>query len=425
MLQFYLTLVGETSMKNLIKKWNQLSLVKQIIIGLIIGIILAVAIPEAAKPIVILGSLFVGALKSIAPVLVLFLVMSAIAQHKSGHQTNMKSIIGLYLLGTFLAGLIAVIVSFIIPVSLTLAKGAEDLAAPGGVTEVLKALLLNVVDNPVKALFNANYIGILAWAVVLGIALRSAPDTTKTMISNFSDAVSKMVTWVIKVAPLGIMGLVIDSITTNGIESLLSYGKLLAVLIGCMLFVALVVNPIIVYTAIRQNPYPLVFKYIKESGITAFFTRSSAANIPVNMKLCEKLGLDKDTYSVSIPLGATINMAGAAVTISVLTLAAVHTLDIHVDIPTAIILSVLSAVCACGASGVAGGSLLLIPLACSLFGIPNDVAMQVVGVGFIIGVLQDSFETSLNSSTDVLFTATAEFKKWRKEGKKIEINKAA
>ena len=412
-------------MKNLIKKWNQLSLVKQIIIGLIIGIILAVAIPEAAKPIVILGSLFVGALKSIAPVLVLFLVMSAIAQHKSGHQTNMKSIIGLYLLGTFLAGLIAVIVSFIIPVSLTLAKGAEDLAAPGGVTEVLKALLLNVVDNPVKALFNANYIGILAWAVVLGIALRSAPDTTKTMISNFSDAVSKMVTWVIKVAPLGIMGLVIDSITTNGIESLLSYGKLLAVLIGCMLFVALVVNPIIVFTAIRQNPFPLVFKCLKESGITAFFTRSSAANIPVNMRLCEKLVLDKDTYSVSIPLGATINMAGAAVTISVLTLAAVHTLDITVDIPTAIILSVLSAVCACGASGVAGGSLLLIPLACSLFGIPNDVAMQVVGVGFIIGVLQDSFETALNSSTDVLFTATAEFKQWRKKGKKIEINKAA
>ncbi|WP_312475045.1 serine/threonine transporter SstT [Neobacillus sp.] len=412
-------------MKNLLKKWNQVSLVKQIIVGLIIGIILAVTIPDVAKPIVILGSLFVGALKAIAPVLVLFLVMSAIAQHKSGHQTNMKSIIGLYLLGTFLAGLIAVIVSFVFPVSLTLAKGVEDLAAPGGVTEVLKALLLNVVDNPVKAIYNANYIGILAWAVVLGIALRNAPDSTKTMISNFSDAVSKMVTWVIKFAPVGIMGLVIDSITTNGIESLLSYGKLLAVLIGCMLFVAFVVNPIIVFTAIRQNPYPVVFKCIKESGITAFFTRSSAANIPVNMKLCEKLGLDKDTYSVSIPLGATINMAGAAVTISVLTLAAVHTLNIHVDIPTAIILSVLSAVCACGASGVAGGSLLLIPLACSLFGIPNDVAMQVVGVGFIIGVLQDSFETALNSSTDVLFTATAEFKKWRKEGKKIEIKKAA
>jgi serine/threonine transporter len=401
------------------------SLVKQIIIGLIIGIILAVAIPAVAKPVVILGSLFVGALKGIAPVLVLFLVMSAIAQHKSGQQTNMKSIVFLYLLGTFLAGLIAVIVSFIFPVELTLAKGVEGVTAPGGVVEVLKTLLLNVVDNPVKAIFNANYIGILAWAIVLGLALKNAPDTTKTMISNFSDAVSKVVTWVIKFAPFGIMGLVIESITTNGIESLLSYGKLLLVLIGCMIFVALVVNPIIVFAAIRQNPYPLVIQCIKESGITAFFTRSSAANIPVNMRLCEKLGLDKDTYSVSIPLGATVNMAGAAVTISVLTLAAVHTLDIQVDIPTAIILSVLSAICACGASGVAGGSLLLIPLACSLFGIPNEVAMQVVGVGFIIGVLQDSFETALNSSTDVLFTATAEYNKLRKEGKSIDIQKAS
>ncbi|MBT2738649.1 serine/threonine transporter SstT [Bacillus sp. ISL-7] len=412
-------------MKKLLNKWNHMSLVKQIIVGLIIGIILAVTIPEVAKPVVILGSLFVGALKAIAPVLVLFLVMAAIAQHKSGHKTNMKTVIVLYLLGTFLAGFTAVIVSFIFPVSLTLAKGAEELAAPGGVVEVLKALLMNVVDNPVKAIFNANYIGILAWAIVLGVALKNAPDTTKTMISNFSDAVSKVVTWVIKLAPFGIMGLVIESITTNGIESLLSYGKLLLVLIGCMIFVALVVNPIIVFVAIRQNPYPLVFKCIRESGITAFFTRSSAANIPVNMRLCEKLGLDKDTYSVSIPLGATVNMAGAAVTISVLTLAAVHTLGIQVDIPTAIILSVLSAVCACGASGVAGGSLLLIPLACSLFGIPADVAMQVVGVGFIIGVLQDSFETALNSSTDVLFTATAEFNKMRKEGKNIDIQKAS
>jgi serine/threonine transporter len=412
-------------MKNLLKKWNQISLVKQISIGLLIGIILAVAIPEVAKPVVILGSLFVGALKAIAPVLVLFLVMSAIAQHKSGKQTNMKSIISLYLLGTFLAGLIAVIVSFIFPVSINLTKGAEDLAAPGGVVEVLKALLLNVVDNPVNAIANANYIGILAWAIVLGLALRNAPDTTKTMISNFSDAVSKMVTWVIKLAPLGIMGLVIDSITTNGLESLLSYGKLLVILIGCMLFVALVVNPLMVWVNVRQNPYPLVFTCIKESGITAFFTRSSAANIPVNLKLCEKLGLDKDTYSVSIPLGATVNMAGAAVTISVLTLAAVHTLGIQVDIPTAILLSVVAAICACGASGVAGGSLLLIPLACSLFGIPNDVAMQVVGVGFIIGVLQDSFETALNSSTDVLFTATADYKKQLKEGKKVDIKKVA
>lgn len=412
-------------MKSILRKWSQLSLVKQIIVGLIVGIILAVTIPQAAKPVVIFGSLFVGALKAIAPVLVLFLVMSAIAQHKRGQQTNMKSIIFLYLLGTFLAGLIAVIASFIFPVGLTLAEGAEGVTPPGGVVEVLKTLLLNVVDNPVNAIVNANYIGILSWAILLGLALRNAADTTKTMISNFSDAVAKLVTWVIKFAPLGIMGLVFESITANGIDALLGYGKLLALLIGCMIFVALVVNPIIVFAAIRQNPYPLVFKCLKESGITAFFTRSSASNIPVNMRLCEKLGLDKDSYSVSIPLGATINMAGAAVTISVLTLAAVHTLGIQVDLPTAILLSILSAICACGASGVAGGSLLLIPLACSLFGIPADVAMQVVGVGFIIGVLQDSFETALNSSTDVLFTAAAEYKEWRKEGKTININKAA
>jgi serine/threonine transporter len=412
-------------MKSILKKWSQLSLVKQIIVGLIVGIILALTIPQAAKPVVIFGSLFVGALKAIAPVLVLFLVMSAIAQHKSGHQTNMKSIIFLYLLGTFLAGLIAVIASFIFPVGLTLAKGAEGVTPPGGVVEVLKTLLLNVVDNPVNAIVNANYIGILSWAILLGLALRNAAETTKTLISNFSDAVAKLVTWVIKFAPLGIMGLVFESITANGIDALLGYGKLLALLIGCMIFVALVVNPIIVFAAIRQNPYPLVFKCLKESGITAFFTRSSASNIPVNMRLCEKLSLDKDSYSVSIPLGATINMAGAAVTISVLTLAAVHTLGIQVDLPTAILLSLLSAICACGASGVAGGSLLLIPLACSLFGIPADVAMQVVGVGFIIGVLQDSFETALNSSTDVLFTATAEYKEWRKEGKTINIQKAA
>lgn len=416
---------GGNTIMSLIKKWNQLSLVKQIIVGLIIGIILAVAIPSVAKPFVILGSLFVGALKAVAPVLVLFLVMSAIAGHKSGQKTNMKSILVLYLLGTFLAGLIAVIASFIFPVSLTLATGDENLTAPGGVVEVLKALLMNIVDNPVSAIYNANYIGILTWAILLGLALKTAPDTTKTMISSISDAISKIVTWVIKFAPFGIMGLVIESITSNGLESLLSYGKLLAVLLGCMVFVAVVLNPIIVFVAIRQNPYPLVFKCLKESGITAFFTRSSAANIPVNMRLCEKLGLDKDSYSVSIPLGATINMAGAAVTISVLTLAAVHTLGIEVDIPTAILLSLLSAICACGASGVAGGSLLLIPLACSLFGIPADIAMKVVGVGFIVGVLQDSCETALNSSTDVLFTATAEFRKRRKEGKIINIKQAS
>lgn len=408
-------------MGNLIKMWNSLSLVKQIIIGLIIGIILAVTIPEIAQPVVILGSMFVGALKAIAPILVFFLVSSAISQHKSGQQTNMKSIAMLYAIGTFLAGVVGVLASFIFPVSLTLAAGAESVAAPGGITEVLKALLLNLVDNPVRALFNANYIGILSFAVLFGFTLRHAADSTKTVISDFADGLSEMVRIVIRFAPLGILGLVFDSIATSGIETLLSYGQLLLVLVGCMVFVAVVVNPIIVFIMIRQNPYPLVFKCLKESGITAFFTRSSAANIPVNMSLCERLGLDRDTYSVSIPLGATVNMAGAAITISVLTLAAVHTLGIQVDIPTAVILSVLSALSAAGASGVAGGSLLLIPLAASLFGIPNDIAMQVVGVGFIVGVVQDSCETAVNSSTDVLFTATAEFAEWRRAGKEIII----
>ncbi|MBC2723012.1 serine/threonine transporter SstT [Desulfosporosinus sp.] len=404
-------------MKTIMNQWNQLSLVKQIIIGLIIGIILAVTIPEAAKPITIFGSLFVGALKAIAPILVLFLVMSAISQHQSGHQTNMKPIIILYLLGTFAAALVAVIASFVFPVTLTLAAGAQNLSPPGGIVEVLKGLVMNVVDNPVKALYNSNYIGILAWGLILGFALKNARDTTKTLISNFSDALTQMVRWIIKFAPLGIMGLVFDSISTSGIRVLLSYGQLLALLIGCMAFIALIVNPIIVYVYIRKNPYPLVFKCLRESGITAFFTRSSAANIPVNMSLCENLGLNKDTYSVSIPLGATINMAGAAVTITVMTLAAVKTLGIEVDFATALLLSLLATISACGASGVAGGSLLLIPLAASLFGIPNEIAMQVVGVGFIVGVLQDSCETALNSSTDVIFTATAEFAKFRREGK--------
>lgn len=406
-------------MKSLFKKWTQLSLVKQIIIGLIIGVILALTVPQATF-IVLFGSLFVGALKAIAPILVLFLVMSAIAQHRAGQRTNMKTIIILYLVATFLASLIAVIASYLFPVHLTLPTNAEELTAPGGVGEVLKTLLLNVVDNPVHAIAEANYIGILAWAVLLGAALKGASEATKTTLANISDGVTTVVRWIIRFAPIGILGLVFQSITTSGLEGLLSYGKLLGVLIGCMLFVALIANPIIVFISIRKNPYPLVFKCIKESGITAFFTRSSAANIPVNMRLCEDLGLNKDTYSVSIPLGATINMGGAAVTISVLTLAAVHTMGIPVDLPTAVILSVLAAVCACGASGVAGGSLLLIPLACSLFGISNDIAMTVVGVGFIVGVLQDSFETALNSSTDALFTATAEFRKRRLDEKKLD-----
>ncbi|WP_321834839.1 serine/threonine transporter SstT [Clostridium butyricum] len=408
-------------MKNLLYIWNKLSLVKQIIIGLIIGIILSLTIPEKVKGISIFGNLFVGALKSVAPVLVLFLVMSAICQHKSGKKTNMKSIIGLYAVGTFLAAIIAVAASFIFPITLTLSGGIDNVSPPGGVSEVLNTLMMNVVDNPIRALSNANYIGILSWALILGFALRSSADSTKLVISNFSDAVSKVVESIIRFAPIGIMGLVFDTISTNGIESLLGYGQLLLLLIGCMIFVALVVNPLIVYINIHRNPYPLVIKCLKESGITAFFTRSSAANIPVNMKLCEDLGLNRDTYSISIPLGSTINMGGAAVTISVLSLAAANTLGIQVDVETALLLSLLSAVCACGTSGIAGGSLLLVPLACSLFGIPNEIAMKVVAVGFVVGVLQDSSETALNSSTDVLFTAAAEFAE-RRKSKKESLN---
>ena len=395
-------------MKGFLKAWNSLSLVKQIIIGLVIGIVLALVAPEQLSGITIFGDIFTRALKGVAPVLVFFLVMYAICQHKSGQKTNMKRVLVLYLLGTFLAGTLAVIVSFIFPVGLTLTDGASDVAPPEGITEVLKTLIFNIVANPVDALLNANYIGILAWAVVLGIALRGASDATKNFLGEVSDAVSQVVRWVIKLAPLGVMGLVFNSIATTGLAALKEYGMLILILVGTMLIDVLVINPVIVYLNTKQNPYPLVLKCLKDSGVTAFFTRSSAANIPVNMRLCEELGLNKDTYSISIPLGATINMGGAAITISILTLAATHTLGIAVDIPTAIILCVLSAISACGASGVAGGSLLLIPLACSLFGIPNDIAMQVVGVGFIIGVIQDSCETALNSSTDVLFTATAD-----------------
>lgn len=392
-------------MKNLLHAWNQISLVKQIIIGLIVGIVLALVVPEQVSGITIFGDLFVGALKGVAPVLVFFLVMAAISGHKSGQKTNMKSIIILYLVGTFLAGTLAVVASFIFRVDLILTESTGDITPPSGISEVLLNLVSNIVKNPVDALLNANYIGILTWAILLGIALRHAGETTKTFLSDVAEAVSQVVRWVIKFAPLGVMGLVFNAIATSGIQTLFSYGKLIFLLVGTMLVDALVVNPIIVYLNTRQNPYPLVLKCLKDSGITAFFTRSSAANIPVNMKLCEELRLDKDTYSISIPLGATINMGGAAITISILTLAAAHTLGISVDIGSAIILCVLSAVSACGASGVAGGSLLLIPLACSLFGIPNEIAMQVVGVGFIVGVIQDSCETALNSSTDVLFTA--------------------
>ena len=407
-------------MKAIVEKWNSISLVKRILCGLVIGAILGFVAKEATV-IGLLGELFVGALKAVAPILVFFLVMGALAQHKDGQKSNMGTVIGLYLIATFSAGLVAVIASFIFPVTVNLgaAAAADGASAPGGIGEVLKTLLLNVVSNPVGSIVDANYIGILAWAVVFGLALRKSSDKTKSLLSDISDAVTQAVRWVISFAPFGIMGLMYNSVSTSGASIFSDYGKLLALLLGCMVFVALVINPLIVFLNIKQNPYPLVFKCLKDSGITAFCTRSSAANIPVNMELCKNLGLNEDNYSVSIPLGATINMGGAAVTISVLSLAAVHTLGIKVDIPTALILSLLSAVSACGASGVA--SLLLIPLACSLFGISNDIAMQMVGVGFIIGVIQDSCETGLNSSTDALLTATAEFKQWKKEGRKLPI----
>lgn len=401
-------------MKKIIESWNRISLIKKIICGLAVGVILALAVPQL-NVISLLGDLFVGALKAIAPLLVLFLVMSALASQREGKQSNIKRIIFLYLLGTFLAGCVAVAASFLFPVTIALTDSASTTAPPSGIGEVINSLLMSLVSNPVDALVNANYIGILAWAVLLGIALRKAGDSTKKAISEISDALSQIVRWVISCAPFGVMGLVFATISQQGLSSLLSYGRLILLLVGSMAFVAFVVNPIITFIGIRKNPYPLVLKCLKDSGITAFFTRSSAANIPVNMKLCEELGLDRDTYAVSIPLGSTINMGGAAVTISTLALAAVHTLGIPVDIPTAIVLCVLSAISACGASGVAGGSLLLVPLACSLFGISDDIAMQVVGVGFIVGVIQDSCETAINSSTDVIYTAVAEFSRCRKE----------
>jgi len=394
-------------MHKILTRITQGSLVKQILVGLIAGILLAFLSPAAASAVGLLGSLFVGALKAVAPLLVMVLVMASIANHKQGQKTNIRPILFLYLLGTFAAALVAVLVSFAFPSNLALVTGNVDINPPGGIVEVLKGLLMSVVANPFHALINGNYIGILAWAIGLGLALRHAADSTKSLINDMSHAVTMVVRAVIRCAPLGIFGLVASTLADTGFGALWGYAQLLMVLIGCMLLVALVLNPLIVYWKIRRNPYPLVLTCLRESGVTAFFTRSSAANIPVNMELCKKLNLNEDTYSVSIPLGATINMAGAAITITVLTLAAVHTLGIAVDIPTALLLSVVAAVCACGASGVAGGSLLLIPLACNMFGIPNDVAMQVVAVGFIIGVLQDSAETALNSSTDVLFTAAA------------------
>lgn len=402
-------------MGSIIRKWNETSLILRIIGGLIIGIVLGFAVPNDLTVITLLGSLFVGALKAAAPVLVLFLVASALMH--ATHVTGMRNIILLYVVSTLVAALVAVVASFLAPSVLILPDAASsEVAPPSGISEVLTNVLMNVVDNPVHAIQNANYVGILAWGVALGLAMRAAKQATKDVFESMAEAITIIVRGIISCAPFGIMGLIYDSVSTTGAEIFTTYGHLLAVLVVCMAFIALVTNPLMAFVTMGKNPYPLVIRCLKDSGVTAFFTRSSAANIPVNMSLCQKLGLSEDTYSVSIPLGATINMAGAAVTITVMAMAACTTLGVTVDIPTAVLLCALAAVSACGASGVAGGSLLLIPLACSLFGIPNDIAMQVVAVGFVIGVIQDSCETALNSSSDVLLTACADYREKRKAG---------
>ena len=406
-------------LRKIVDKYNDTSLILRILAGLILGIVIALFAPNATV-IGEFGNLFVGALKAIAPVLVFVIVASALAQGSSKLDRRFGTVIWLYMLTTFLAAAISVITSRIFPQTLVLAEAAEAEVIPQGLGEVMHTLLSNIVANPFSSLIQGNYIGILMWACLFGIAIKKiGTDSTKVFMSNTADAISQIVRWIINLAPFGIMGLVYTNVTSNGLAIFTQYGRLLTLLVGTMLIMALVVSPAIIFLYLRCNPYPLVFRCLKESGLTAFFTRSSAANIPVNMALCEKLGLDKDMYSVSIPLGATINMDGAAITITIMTLAAANTLGIQVSLPAAILLSVLSALGACGASGVAGGSLLLIPMACSLFGISNDVAMQVVGVGFIFGVVQDSVETALNSAGDVAFAATAEYYEWRKKGRQL------
>ncbi|WP_301183490.1 serine/threonine transporter SstT [Streptococcus suis] len=391
-----------------------MNLIRKIGIGVVLGVLLGLIAPKITV-IALFGSLFVGALKAIAPLLVLTLVAHALSQAPAGQKSNMRTVICLYLFGTFAAAFIAVGASYLFPIKLVLSTTTTtDITPPQGIAEVFQDLLLRVVDNPINALVTANYIGVLTWAAVFGLAFRHASKTTKDLLQSAAEVTSKVVGWIIGLAPFGIMGLVFDTIANNGLTALKDYGLLLLLLVGSMVFVALVVNPLIAFLVMKKNPYPLVFECLRVSGVTVFFTRSSAANIPVNMQLCKRLGVDPDTYSVSIPLGATINMAGAAITINILTMAAVHTLGISVDFSSALLLSVVASLSAAGASGVAGGSLLLIPVACSLFGIPNELAMQVVGVGFVVGVIQDSCETALNSSTDVLFTVVAERSAWKK-----------
>jgi serine/threonine transporter len=401
-----MTLANEGS-PSLSTKLKSMGLVSQIIIAIILASIFATIAPEIAQSFAVLGQLFVNALKAVAPVLIFVLVMSSIANQKLNSDANLKPIIFLYFIGTLSAACVAVVLSFLFPTTLTLDIVGASANPPQGLGEVLTTLAFKVVENPVTAITNGNFIAVLAWGIGLGLALKHSNESTKAMVHDFSEAITGIVRFVIRLAPIGIFGLVANTIASTGFSVFSEYAQLLTVLVGSMLIIALIVNPLIVYMVTKKNPYPLVFTCLKESGITAFFTRSSAANVPINLALCKKLDLHEDTYSISIPLGSAINMAGAAITVTVLTLATANSLDIVIDLPTALLLCVVASISACGSSGVAGGSLLLIPLACSLFGIPNDVAMQVVAIGFIIGVIQDSAETALNSSTDVVFTAAA------------------
>ena len=407
---------------EILKKWNSLSLIIRILIGLVIGAVLGLALPGMTW-IGILGELFVGALKAVAPILVFVLVSSSLANSKGGSMAKFRTVIILYLFSTLSAAIVSVFTSFAFPLTIPLSgmEAVDTSVAPQSMSDIMRNLIKSTIANPVEALVSANYIGILFWAVVFGLALKLAAPATKQMLENLADAVSMVVRWIIDLAPLGILGLVFSAISASGAEIFITYGRLVGLLVGTMLFVALVINPLIVGSILRHNPYPLVFKCLRQSGVTAFFTRSSAANIPVNLELCKELGLDEDLYSVSIPLGSTINMDGAAVTITIFSLAAAFTAGVKVTLPMAIVLSIVSSLSACGTSGVAGGSLMLVPLGCSLFGISNDIAMQLVGVGFIISVIQDSMETALNSSGDVLFTATAEFREWKKAGRKLPL----
>ena len=409
------------ALKTVVQKWKDMNAILRILIGLAIGLVLGLTVPNL--PVIgLLGSIFVGSLKGIAPILVFVLIMSSLANSSTGIGSRFRTVIFLYMTSTLVASIVAVITSYLFPVTMKLTGDAAEQAAPTGVGEVWTNLLNNMVTNPVSALANANYIGILFWAVLFGIALKAiGSEKTNTIIAEIADMINKVVTWIILLAPFGVMGLVFNAVSENGLAIFTVYGKLVAALVGSMLFVTLVTDPFIASLFLKRNPYPLTWTALKESGLTAFFTRSSAANIPVNMELCKSLGLDEDLYSVSIPLGSTINMDGAAVTITIFSLVAAFTTGVSVTLPMAIFLSIVATFSACGTSGVAGGSLMLVPLGCSLFGISNDIAMQLVGVGFIISVIQDSLETALNSSGDVLFTATAEFFDWKKQGKKLPL----